>query len=276
MKLKRRHQELKAAPRTVETITASCDSSILFDREIDVSDEVWRQAVDCLISLERNDDSSWSPYENLAIGMAVACPERWARVKVADKYITDRMQFIAKYKEEDKMRECAGVAMSVVLLSPDKRGDLDLSDHLFESLYQDLHSAEDIDDKIEVAFYLTMLFPERRDSFGIDDSFITSVNSMVEEQIHANEIAVLQMLMLTVLIKPERRELLHVDKSALMQARAYMQESYGKNWLEYMGAAMILAVLSADEVRRTEQGFELIHRQEIEPSPGLPERNIAA
>lgn len=174
----------------------------------------------------------------------------------------------------------AATAISVYF--PEQKKNLGLNNEVFKGVKEEIEDKRNTDwlTFAEMAVKLIILFPDRRDDLGLDDESILEGIKQAMESCRGDDwpgfseaAAALRLLFPVYSI-----DKLGVDASAYQGVRQQfeIERSREVERMDFLIIAKNLAIISADEVRITERGIELINNAPLGAKQELPDRNIAA
>lgn len=144
---------------------------------------------------------------------------------------------------------------------------------------------------------ICILFPERRYEFDVADDFFDTLMTELREgaeqdadQKYSSDKAQLveyyeagnwmlygRLCCKMSFLYPKRISEFRADQKACEGMEEVKREYKGRsNWGNYLTMVREMAVATADEVRVTEQGVELVNNERLDDVSDLPERNLAA
>lgn len=275
MKLRNRQPRREPRPKAVEAAAPQPEQPVrVFNPEMEISNDNWEMMKQ---ELESYRGSDWWAFSAMACSLITVFPDRREELELDDSYMDILNELNeARFIEHGSF---VGIAVAFITFFPDRRNELNLDERTYTWIRQAIQK-----DTVSMSRIFTtgltelmIMFPEKRNEFDLnDDEFNGRLESMElmresNEWLHfaeyASELAVLF---------PDRKVELNIDSKSLAGMRAGLEPDADSIWWPSADMAMHLAIITADEVRITGQGLEIVNSSKLITPSELPNRNLVA
>lgn len=238
--------------------------------------ERWQEALGILEQFrfhnekESGDVPSFLHY---AVLLALTFPDRINELSLD----TRTKDWLISYQQDDQNAGNPSCECNhrILILFPEARGELEY-DHLWQPLYDEFKSSDNIGKVIKIAMVLRILFPERSDEIALDDDKWKSISSRLEEGHPSNIEMQMEDAALTRLISAEQFQTIDIDWMTPEVFEREVEAAFEKSgdFAEHLELLCNIRILEADEAYIDDNGMIRIKdvRSPLSKTPPLPER----
>lgn len=275
MKLRRPQSRRELAPRTAAAVAHVEHSERQIDPEAEVSVEDWN-GIKRKTEEYSEEDKNWYHLANMGMQVAILLPGRLAELNF-DKHWEKLRLKMEKYRGKN-WRRFAIIAYRLFLIYPERRAELNITEEMCEGMKQAFAAQHTyaLSEMTELAEAFICFFPEQRDELVFSDKTMRYMEDGMESYRGALIQNASHLYRSFVLLFPDRRGDLPIDDFCAELRSGIEAERQKGNIMYYCSLLLDLAIISADEVRITERGMELINHDKLEQTPGLPDRNLVS
>lgn len=236
MKLRKPQLERQKRTATVELVSDQKLDSAPFDYRTAINEQDFQGMMECLQGFAQA--VSWESYNIMLGHMLLMYPEQREQLveeKMAELYKIN----IGDCNEDEDLQGYTSLVWDFVSAFPERRGELDIPDDLFDRLKNKMDQAADVGDRIVMGLLASRLFPERRDEIQLGAQHIERINQDIRTAIEKGYQSPLLMAALAIMYCPSIKDQLQIDEKELAAYREKVEGKHGSNWYAYIHDAFI-------------------------------------
>lgn len=273
MKLRRPKDERAFIPRAAEAAGSEIEQAArFFESEIHFTSADWDSAIKYMQAQRK--EGAWFAFSARAAQLVILCPERRDELGLNEGVFQIMKQIILG---GDDVRRRHEIAENLALLFPERKDEFRYENHLQRALKGDVLIAQQNgkwEDYGFAAVRYLILFPENRNDLELDDTHFQELQGILEKaRIEKDWLSFATFAYNIMMLFPGRKEELNIDQKAQNGMLQQYQGWHGRSSAATWGS--VLKIVAADRVEVTEGGIELINKDDLENSLGLPVRNLA-